>query len=86
MYIFDLYSQFEMWLQRRIGGTAEDAALDQSPEIDGGSIQWTVASLDEDLESRQFFAGISSFFKSMVIEDPQNTFRKGWRPSVACLD
>ncbi len=51
-----------------MGGAAEDATLKQSSEIDGHSFQWMVASLDEDHELEQFFAGIPGFFKSMLLE------------------
>ncbi len=80
-YCLKLYSfkfRFRSWLLLGMGGAAEDATLKQSLKIDGHLFQWMVASLDEDHELEQFFAGIPGFFESTVIKDPRNAFRTGW--------
>jgi hypothetical protein len=55
---------------------AEEFALDLPSDIDGRALIRTLETLDEDDELEAFFEGISRFFNSAVVSDPQVAFKE----------
>jgi hypothetical protein len=62
--------KYRRWFLHGIEKTAEESALDLSPEIDGRSLIWTLKTLNEDDQLERFFAAIPGFCNSKVVVDP----------------
>ncbi len=65
-----LEENYRKLLMQGMQKTAEETALNSSPEIDTRAFLWTFDSLDEDHELECFFSGLPGFRSSKVVDDP----------------
>ena len=66
----DLEKSYRKLLARGMQKTAEETAMNTSPEIDTRTFMWTFDCLDEDHELESFFSGLPGFRSSKVVKDP----------------
>ncbi|KAF8270529.1 hypothetical protein EI94DRAFT_778229 [Lactarius quietus] len=66
----DLEGSYRKMLIQGMQKTAEETALNLTPEIDTRAFLWTFDSLDEDHELERFFAGLPGFRNSKLVKDP----------------
>ena len=69
----DLRRTYEEQTLRGMEKEFEETARKVPSEIDGRALMWTYASLDEDHELEQFFAGVPAFCSSDVVDNPQSS-------------
>ena len=79
--IFRLWRTYQRRITRGMEKESEQTALNAPSGIDGRALIWTYESLDEDHELEQFFAGISGFCNSTIVDDPQSSLDglRNWR-------
>ena len=66
----DLENCYRKLLARGMQKTAEETAMNTSPEIDTRTFKWTFECLDEDHELESFFSGLPGFRSSKLVKDP----------------
>ena len=66
----DLEKGYRKSLAQGMQKTAEETAMNTSPEIDTRAFKWTFDCLDEDHELESFFSGLPGFRSSAVVKDP----------------
>ena len=71
--IFGLWRTYQRRITRGMEKEYEETALNAPSGIDGRALMWTFESLDEDHELEQFFAGISEFCNSTLVDNPRSS-------------
>ena len=71
--IFDLWKTYQRRITRGMEKEYEETALKAPSGIDGRALMWAFESLDEDHELEQFFAGISEFCNSTLVDNPHSS-------------
>ena len=72
----DLRERYHRWILGGVEKAAEEAASEQSSEIDVQILDWTICALGDDDSLKNFFEAIPGFFNSKLVKHLKSDFPK----------
>ncbi len=81
----DWSEKYGRWMSGGVLKAAEEAALEQSSEIDVGILDWTAGVLGEDDTLEKFFEAIPGFLNSQIVKNLEKPLRDKVRSKIIDL-